>query len=101
MTVRLPLLAAQAWVGDQSERKRADARPRRILLADDNADALEALALQLQLAGHEVRTARDGAEAVRVGSEFKPQVVLLDLGMPGMNGYDAAREIRGNRGART
>nr|AYC79546.1 hypothetical protein [uncultured bacterium] len=94
VTVRLPLLAAQTWIGDQSERKVPMLEPRRILLADDNADALEALALQLRFAGHDVRTARDGAEAVRVGSEFEPQVVLLDLGMPGMNGYDAAREIR-------
>ena len=94
VTVRLPLLAAQAWVGEQSERTVPTLAPRRILLADDNVDALEALALQLRLAGHDVRTARDGAEAVRVGSEFEPQVVLLDLGMPGMKGYDAAREIR-------
>ncbi len=94
VTVRLPLLTAQTWVGDQSEPPIPILAPRRILLADDNADALEALALQLQFAGHDVRTARDGAEAVRVGGEFEPQVVLLDLGMPGMNGYEAAREIR-------
>jgi signal transduction histidine kinase len=94
MTVRLPLLAAQSWVGDQSERTLPVLEPRKILVADDNADALEALALQLRLAGHDVRTARDGREAVSVGGDFEPQVVLLDLGMPRMNGYEAAAEIR-------
>jgi len=68
--------------------------PRRILVADDNRDAAESLALQLQLAGHEVRTAHDGAEALVVGSTFKPQIVLLDLGMPKMDGYETARQMR-------
>ena len=67
--------------------------PRRILVADDNSDAVEALALQLQLAGHDVRTANDGMEALEVAA-FAPQVVLLDLGMPRMDGYETARQIR-------
>ena len=61
---------------------RRDVSPRRILVADDNSDAAEALALQLQLAGHDVRTAHDGVEALEVAETFAPQVVLLDLGMP-------------------
>ena len=68
--------------------------PRRILVADDNSDAVEALALQLQLAGHDVRTANDGMEALEVAESFAPQVVLLDLGMPRMDGYETARQIR-------
>ena len=63
-------------------------------MADDNHDAAESLALQLQLRGHDVRTAHDGAEALAVAGEFKPEIVLLDLGMPKMDGYETAREIR-------
>ena len=68
--------------------------PRRILVADDNVDAAEALALQLQLAGHDVRTAADGLQALEVAESFAPHVVLLDLGMPRMDGYETARRIR-------
>jgi len=68
--------------------------PRRILVADDNADAAGSLALRLELAGHEVRTAQDGLEALTIARGFKPQVVVLDLGMPGMDGYETARQLR-------
>ena len=68
--------------------------PRRILVVDDNADAAEALALLLRLSGHEVETAFDGLEALRVAPAFSPEIVLLDLGMPRLNGYDTARSIR-------
>jgi CheY-like chemotaxis protein len=67
---------------------------RRILVADDSRDAAEALALLLQLAGHDVRTVHDGVEALAVSKRFKPEVVLLDLGMPRMDGYEAARQMR-------
>ena len=82
-----------------SERARPPAsdhsrRARRILVADDNHDAAEALALLLQLAGHDVRTAHDGVEALAVAKAFKPHVVLLDLGMPKMDGYETARQMR-------
>jgi PAS domain S-box-containing protein len=66
----------------------------RILVVDDNEDAASSLALLLELGGHEVRTAHDGAEALAVAAEFRPGVVLMDLGMPVLNGYDAARRIR-------
>ena len=67
---------------------------RRILVADDNADAAGSLALRLELAGHEVKTAQDGLEALAIARGFKPQVVVLDLGMPGMDGYETARQLR-------
>lgn len=66
----------------------------RVLIADDNADSAASLALMLKLKGMEVRTARDGLEAVEVVEVFIPQVVLLDIGMPHLNGYDACRRIR-------
>jgi len=70
------------------------AEPLRILVADDNQDNAESLALLLQMMGHEVRTELDGARAVETAEAFQPQVVLLDLGMPQLNGYEAARRIR-------
>ena len=67
---------------------------RRILVADDNTDAVESLALLLHLAGHDVRVAHDGVETLAVGNQFEPEVVLLDLGMPKMDGYETARRLR-------
>ena len=95
--IRLPIAAKPAM---RVETQSTDApamptvAPRRILVADDNRDAAESLGLQLQLAGHEVRTAQDGAEALKVGNAFKPEIVLLDLGMPKMDGYETARQMR-------
>jgi two-component system CheB/CheR fusion protein len=66
----------------------------RILIADDNADALQGLAQLLTLWGHTVQTALDGAEAVDAARRFKPDVAVIDLGMPRVNGYDVARQIR-------
>jgi signal transduction histidine kinase len=70
------------------------AAQRRILVADDNADALESLATLLSLDGHEVYRAADGAAAMDAAERCRPQVVLLDIGMPGANGYEVARYIR-------
>jgi len=66
----------------------------RILLADDNRDALDSLATLLQCDGHEVHTAGDGAEALEVAALCRPDVVLLDIGMPKLDGYEVARRIR-------
>ncbi|HVY79913.1 MAG TPA: response regulator [Steroidobacteraceae bacterium] len=65
-----------------------------ILLADDNQDALESLAALLQCDGHEVHTAGDGAQALEVAAQCRPHVVLLDIGMPKLDGYEVARRIR-------
>ena len=67
---------------------------KRVLIADDNLDAAESLQLWLQLSGHEVQIAANGMEALRIAAEFKPDVALLDLGMPGLSGFDVARRIR-------
>jgi signal transduction histidine kinase/ActR/RegA family two-component response regulator/PAS domain-containing protein len=66
----------------------------RVLVVDDNVDSADSLALLLQVAGSEARTARDGVEALETARDFRPDVVFLDIGMPRMNGYDAARRIR-------
>jgi len=95
-TVRLPVMATQAAVGrDEAEAEPVAAvEPRRILIADDNYDAAEALSLQLERTGHQVATAHNGIEALAVAETFHPDVVLLDLGMPRMDGYEAARRMR-------
>ena len=69
-------------------------RSRRILAVDDNQDAVDILARTLKLKGHEVQTAYDGIAAVDVAARFKPEVVLLDIGLPRLSGYDVARRIR-------
>ena len=66
----------------------------RILVVDDGRDAADSLALLLRLHGHETRTAHDGLNAVEVAEAFRPDVVLLDIGMPRLNGYEACRRIR-------
>jgi DNA-binding response OmpR family regulator len=76
-----------------------DAMNRRILVVDDNADAADSLAMLLQVHGDEVRIAYDGLEALEAEGEFRPEVVLLDIGMPKLSGYDVARRIRAARGA--
>ncbi len=69
-------------------------RAGRILIVDDNRDAADSMALSLQLAGHTVCTAYDGQEGIELAFAFAPDVVLLDLGMPGLNGFEIARRIR-------
>ncbi len=66
----------------------------KILVVDDNRDAAESLSMLLELKGHEVRRAYDGENALQLAEDFRPHMVLLDLGMPKMNGYEACRRIR-------
>jgi PAS domain S-box-containing protein len=72
----------------------ANGRKRRVLVVDDNRDAADSLRVLVAMMGHEVRTAYDGLEAVEAAAAFRPEIVLLDIGLPGMNGYEAARHIR-------
>lgn len=65
-----------------------------VLLADDNADAVEVLAELLRLEGHDVQVAGDGVTAARLAGTLQPHVLVLDIGMPGLNGYEVAREVR-------
>ena len=67
---------------------------RRILLVDDNVDFVASLALILQASGHEVRVTHDGLEALEVATTFQPDFIFLDIGLPGLNGYDVARNLR-------
>jgi PAS domain S-box-containing protein len=96
--VRLPLASDDAKPPPDGAREggAAAARPpaRHVLVVDDNQDSAESLGTLLKLLGHEVRTAHDGPSALETAREFRPEVVLLDIGMPGMNGYDVARRMR-------
>jgi CheY-like chemotaxis protein len=94
--VRLPVApspAGQGPGGDDGGTGRPAAR-RRILVADDNRDAADSLAIMLRIMGHETRTAHDGLEALEVAAAFRPEVILVDIGMPKLNGYDTCRRIR-------
>lgn len=68
---------------------------RRVLLVDDNKDVASSMSRWLRLIGHDVRVALDGTEAIRIAEQFRPEVALLDLAMPNVNGYDVARTLRG------
>jgi CheY-like chemotaxis protein len=72
--------------------------PRRVLVVDDNADAAESLGMLLEVRGNEVRIAYDGLEALEAAGDFDPEIVLLDIGMPKMSGYEVAKRLRAERG---
>jgi signal transduction histidine kinase len=94
--VRLPERAAERAprVAVVPETPRPAAARQRILVADDNRDAADSLAYMLRLAGHEVRIAYDGQQAVDLVETFRPALALLDIGMPRLNGYETARRLR-------
>jgi PAS domain S-box-containing protein len=98
--VRLPLAlgAQQAVHAPRAAAAPMAAAGRRILVADDNKDTADSLQRVLQLYGYDVRVAYDGASALRLGAAFRPEVAVLDIGMPGANGYEVAREIRKQQG---
>lgn len=91
-TVTLPL-AARAEV-EPAEPERAPSAPPRVLVVDDNEDAADLLALALSRRGFDVRVAHDGPEALRVASELHPEVAVLDIGLPRMDGYELAERMR-------
>lgn len=96
-TVRLPLLrsaARGARVTPAALAAQDPALHRRILVVDDNVDAADSLAVLIRLFGHDVQLAHDGLEAVEKARSFQPDVVFLDLGMPHMDGIEAARRLR-------
>jgi CheY-like chemotaxis protein len=93
--LRLPVLPG-VTVPAAAEHKAVEAAGpgRRILVVDDNRDAASSLAMLLDVLGHTTRVAHDGLEAVHTAEEFSPDVIFLDIGLPGMNGYDVCRCIR-------
>jgi PAS domain S-box-containing protein len=94
--VHLPLAqsAGSAQPENMDTRCAGDGSGHRILVVDDNCDAADSLAMILQIRGNDTRTAYDGLAALDVAAAFRPDVVLLDIGMPKLNGYDTARRLR-------
>lgn len=70
------------------------ATKKRILVVDDNRDSANTLAMLLKISGYETQTAGDGASAIESTADFKPEVILLDIGLPDMSGYDVCKQLR-------
>ena len=79
----------------------SSARGPRILVVDDNVDAAETMVMMLQLNGHETSSAHDGPKALAEAEAFRPDIVFLDIGLPGMSGYDVARQFRAHPALRS
>jgi CheY-like chemotaxis protein len=92
--LRLPLLEETARVAGPAVSSPRVAMQRRVLVVDDNADAAESLAMLIRQWGGIAWAANDGPTAIARAQEFSPEVVLLDLGMPGMDGYETCRRLR-------
>jgi CheY-like chemotaxis protein len=93
--VRLPMRSSAVTRSkDPGPLAGRSATPRRVLLADDNCDAADTLATLLRIEGHEVTVVHDGQSALDRFDAIQPEVMLLDIGMPGLSGYDVARSVR-------
>ena len=95
-TVKLPAVSAAPGQGARTvlEPGKSPGRPLRILVVEDNVDSADSLNLLLRLYGHDVQVARTGPTALEMASASRPDVVLLDIGLPGMDGYQVARHLR-------
>ena len=94
-SIRLPLAGDAPWSAAAPTSRPAEVdRQQRILVVDDNEDAAEMLALVLAQSGYDTKTAYDSRSALRVFDAWSPQIVILDIGLPDINGYDVARELR-------
>jgi CheY-like chemotaxis protein len=94
--IRLPVFAEHQHPESRicQSTARAASRLLRILVVEDNVEAGKSMAMVLRLWGHEVRVVRDGPAALEAASQEPPDVVLLDIGMPGMDGYEVAKRLR-------
>src|SRR5262249_33216377 len=92
--VRLPAVEETCGVPAQGGASTASTPRRRVLIVDDNVDSAESHATLLRLSGHDVHVAHDGPAALSLAKEFRPELVLLYIGCPGMSGFEVARELR-------
>jgi CheY-like chemotaxis protein len=101
-TVRLPAQheATPAEAARGTEQGRGPAARRRVLVVDDNVDAANALRYLLERDGHEVKVATDGRAGLAAARDFRPDVLLLDIGLPQLNGYEIAKQVRSDESLR-
>ena len=94
--VRLPIMLspAQQMLAAPVETAQQTTRPLRVLVVDDNTDMVESLAMLVKSQGHDVRTSRDGSTTLQAALDYGPEVILLDIGLPGLDGYQVAEQIR-------
>src|SRR5206468_3269924 len=93
-TVRMPIDARAAAESVPQGLGAEGLTRHRVLLADDNLDFVNSMAMLLAAGGHDVRVAHDGAQALDVARDFRPEFAFIDIGMPKVNGYDVARRLR-------
>ncbi|MCK0510990.1 hybrid sensor histidine kinase/response regulator [Aromatoleum buckelii] len=93
-TVRLPILVGELPPPPEARGAPSPALPRRVLIVDDNADSAQSLATLLGISGHAAHVALDGLDALRLAEALRPDVILLDIGLPGLNGYEVCRRMR-------
>ena len=99
--VRLPVVVEASRPQGDKDKEKGDVKTAlRILIVDDNRDGADSLAMMLKIMGNDTRTAYDGEEAVAAAAEFQPDVILLDIGLPKLNGYEACRRIREQAGGK-
>lgn len=98
--VRLPIIEKPAPLSENPSAANRPTDKRRILVVDDNRDSANSLAILLRIGGSEVSVAYDGEEAVQIAATQRPQAILLDIGLPKLNGFDACRRIRAQPWAR-
>lgn len=92
--VKLPRRILAGRLGEPAASDFRSPIRRRVLIADDNQDAADSLAMLLRMEGHDVAVAGDGKQAVAMADSFRPEVALLDIGMPQLSGYEVAQRIR-------
>ena len=92
--IEQPAAAPGSDIGREDAVPRAGSAARRVLLVEDNVDAAESLTLMLDFKGHATRMAHSGADALQIAREFSPEIVFLDIGLPGMDGYEVAKRFR-------
>jgi CheY-like chemotaxis protein len=93
-TVTLPLVEAVAEETEREPAEEISGAGKRVLIVDDNVDTARLTGRLLKSLGYEVRLCHDGGEAIEAAREFRPEVVLLDIGLPGLNGFEVARQLR-------
>ena len=92
--IRIPAIAESPMLTDETLQSGMQHGTRRVLVVDDNVDAAECIGVMLELKGHHVEIAYDGFAAVELAKRDKPDIILLDIGLPGRDGYEVAKILR-------